>query len=433
MSRVQLLRLGLFQMSAGGLSVLFLGVLNRVMRVEMGIDLFIVGLIVGGGHYLGALTAIPFGHYSDTHRVAGYHRTIYILLGVLIGGLVLLSSPWVANWLSQSSTSLNMLLAFAIFLLEGTSTFIAGTAYLALIADRTTRSERGRATAAVWTLMMVGIILTGVFAGIFMPKYQFDRLVTLFAIGFIVSTSLAIFALWGQERRLSGRLPGPRSSLREALLMVVHSRQSRRFAAFLIVGMFSYFMQDVILEPFGGEVFGLEPAITTRFNAYMGIGVIFGMILGGIRLIPSRGKRWVTSAGCWIMIVAFTWLASRGFLHMSRGMPLNILLLGLGAGLFTVGGVALMMDMTSSKHTGLFVGAWTLVQALAKGPASVVSGGLQSVILSSGALPGQAYGVVFLLEAVGLLLAIIILRRVRVKSFQSEVGWFGEAAAAGID
>ena len=74
MSRLQLLRLGLFQMAAGGLSVLFLGVLNRIMRVELGIDLFVVGLLVGGGHYLGALVAIPFGHYSDTHSLAGFEE-----------------------------------------------------------------------------------------------------------------------------------------------------------------------------------------------------------------------------------------------------------------------------------------------------------------------------------------------------------------------
>ncbi|HJL69662.1 MAG TPA: hypothetical protein QGI30_02240, partial [Anaerolineales bacterium] len=71
MTRPQLLRLGLFQMAAGGLSVLFLGVLNRVMRFELGLDLLVVGLLVGGGHYLGAVVAIPFGHFSDMHRIGG--------------------------------------------------------------------------------------------------------------------------------------------------------------------------------------------------------------------------------------------------------------------------------------------------------------------------------------------------------------------------
>ena len=71
MSALKILRLGLFQLAAGGLSVLFLGVLNRVMRVELGLSLFSVTLLLGGGHYLGALVAIPFGYYSDGNRIFG--------------------------------------------------------------------------------------------------------------------------------------------------------------------------------------------------------------------------------------------------------------------------------------------------------------------------------------------------------------------------
>ncbi|MBI4632182.1 MAG: MFS transporter, partial [Chloroflexi bacterium] len=79
MNRFQLLRLGLFQLAAGAVSVIFLGVVNRVMRVELGIDLFTVSVLVGGGHYLGALLAIPFGHYSDSHTVFCYRRSVYAL------------------------------------------------------------------------------------------------------------------------------------------------------------------------------------------------------------------------------------------------------------------------------------------------------------------------------------------------------------------
>ncbi len=48
MSRRALFRLGLFQLGAGAVSVLFLGVLNRVLRVEMGLDLLLVGVVLGG-------------------------------------------------------------------------------------------------------------------------------------------------------------------------------------------------------------------------------------------------------------------------------------------------------------------------------------------------------------------------------------------------
>ena len=433
MNRAQLIRLGIFQMAAGGLSVLFLGVLNRIMRVELGIDLMVVSLLVGGGHYLGALVAIPFGHFSDTHHIAGYRRTVYILLGMALTATILALSPWASHWLATNTTPLHILAGFAFFLLEGIATFVAGTAYLALIADRTNSEERGPATGMVWTLMMIGIIFTGVGASLFMPTYGFERMVTLFAIGCIVALLFTIVALWRQEPRNQSNVQKSSESLRTAVRMLTRSQQSRRFAVYLIVGMLSYFMQDVILEPFGGEVFGLSLAETTRFNTYMGIGVVLGMLMGGIRLIPRLGKQSVAAIGCWIMVMAFFGLAMSGFSQISSMLVVVITLLGLGAGLFTVGSVSLMMDMTASKHTGLFVGAWTLVQAIAKGPASLLSGSLHGSLLAIGALPGQAYGTVFALEGTGILVAILLLNRVRVRRFKQEVGSFFEVVSENSD
>ena len=273
MPRRQLLRLGLFQLTAGGISVLFLGVLNRILRVELGMDLFLVSLLIGGGHYLGALVAIPFGYFSDRHRVAGYRRTAYIILGALITAIVLALSPWVAVMLADAPTNGRIAAAFGFFLLEGISTFVAGTAYLALIADRTPRKERGQATGLVWTLLMLGIIATGISAGVALKEYSFDTFATMFVVGAFAAVVLSLIALWGQEPRVNEPVSPATASLREALALVARSQHSRRFAAFLLVSMFAYFMQDVILEPFGGEVFDLSPAETTRFNAYMGVGL----------------------------------------------------------------------------------------------------------------------------------------------------------------
>lgn len=433
MNRRALLRLGLFQLAAGGLSVLFLGVLNRVMRVELGIDLFVVSLLVGGGHYLGALVAIPFGFYSDTHPIAGYRRTFYIIAGALVTAIVLISSPWVARWLLLSSHPLKLLLGFLFFLLEGVSTYVAGTAYLALIADQTTKEERGQATGVIWTMLFVGIIATGISTSIVFKEYSFDGMVALFVAGGVLAVVMSIIALFGQETQPSERIAPSTKGFTDALRTIRQSRNSRYFGAFLLISMFSFFMQDVILEPFGGEVFGLSLAETTRFNAYMGIGLIASMLVGGLRLIPRMGKRWVTELGCWILVGSFVALGASSAFHIQSGLSLIIGLVGLGGGLFTVGGVALMMDMTSSEHTGVFVGAWTLVQAVARGPASFASGGLYSLFTSLGATIAQGYSLVFVLEALGLFISIAFLRRVKVKEFQSEVLSLGTLATEVMD
>lgn len=432
MKRSTLLRLGIFQMVAGGLSVLFLGVLNRIMRVELGLPLLTVSVLVGGGHYLGALVAIPFGYYSDRHTWMGFRRSAYILLGALIVALILSLSPWLVSWLAEDPSVFRFSLAFLLFLLEGIATYVAGTAYLSLITDRTEDSERGQATGLVWTLLMVGIITTGILSSIALSTYTFPRFVSLFQYGAVLAILLAVFALWKQERRTSETPRVPLGNLRESVKLILDNRQARWFGAFLFVSMFSYFMQDVLLEPFGGEVFDLSAAETTRFNAYMGLGVVGGMLGGGIRLIPRRGKRWVTFLGMVLMVVAFTLLAGSALMRVPAILPLFILLLGLGAGFFTVGGVALMMDMTSREYTGLFVGAWTLIQAIAKGPTAIVGGALQSALVALGGDPAQAYAGVFILEAMGIILGMIFLRQVAVERFRDDVESFGSLAVEAI-
>jgi BCD family chlorophyll transporter-like MFS transporter len=421
MNRSQILRLGLFQVAAGGLSVLFLGVLNRVMRVELGLDLFRVTLIVGGGHYLGALIAIPFGYFSDSHPVAGFRRSLYILLGAIAAAFVLAGSLQVAIWLAESPSAGRLALGFGFFLLEGIASYVAGTAFLALVTDLTQPAERGRVTGLIWTMLMLGIILTGVISGALLTSFSFERVHTLFLAAGAAAIVLTLAAIGRQERRVKAVDAAHAGSLWAAVQALWANRPARWFAGFLFLSMFSYFMQDVILEPFGGEVFLLSPAETTRFNAYMGVGVITSMLLGGSRLIPRYGKRTTTSLGIAIMVVAFLGLAGSSLAGAAAALPALILLIGTGAGLFTVGGVALMMDMTTARQTGLFVGFWTLIQALAKGPTAIVGGALQSAFLALGTSVPAAYAAVFVFEAVGLLISILLLRRVGAEQFKESI------------
>ncbi|NIP27977.1 MAG: BCD family MFS transporter, partial [Phycisphaerae bacterium] len=89
-----LLRLGLFQMGAGMVSVLLLGMLNRVLVIELGMSLFAVSVMVGGGHYLGALISIPIGHLSDTYHWRGYHRLPFLGVGTFFIGLLTTAAPY---------------------------------------------------------------------------------------------------------------------------------------------------------------------------------------------------------------------------------------------------------------------------------------------------------------------------------------------------
>ncbi len=202
----RVIRLGLRQFAAGMLSILVLGILNRVMKVEMGLPLGLIGLVIGI-HYFAALAAIPFGHRSDSHPMRGLHRTPYVLAGAGLTILATAAAPFGALWMqAEAGSAVSSLLTALIFLLFGFGIYSAGTAYLSLLADLTSEQQRPRAVSIVWSMMMLGI-LAGVFLGVWiLDTYSPERLVGLFltiaaAVGILTLTALA-----GQERRTGTRI-----------------------------------------------------------------------------------------------------------------------------------------------------------------------------------------------------------------------------------
>ena len=421
MSLARVLRIGLRQFAAGMLSVLTLGVLNRVMKVEFGLNLTLVSLVIGT-HYFAAFVAIPLGHQSDWRAWRGYYRTPYILFGAGLTALTTALAPFAAFLLARSGGSMPAaLVSGGLFLLMGVGMYVAGTAYLSLITDLTEEEERGRVVATTWSMMMVGI-LAGVFLTIrILGNYTPQGLVALFLVMSVVLMALTVLSIWGQERRASVQRPQQALNLRQAVRLVAVSGQARSFFVFLFTGIFFQFVQQMTLEPFGGDVFGLSVKETTLFNAYQMVGILLGMGVSGAWLVRRVGKKKTTAIGSLVAGIAFValTLASSGE-HLVLVRP-AIVLTGLGMGAFTVGGLSLMMDFTVQQQVGLFMGAWTLAQALANGLGSVGGGVLHDLGLALFASEAGAYALVFGVEALGSLAILSLLLRVDVSRFRREV------------
>ena len=421
MKLAQTLRLSLYQFWLGAVSVLMLGTLNRILRVEMGLDLALVGLTLGGAHYLAALVSIPIGYYSDTHPYKGYHRLPYILAGTAVAVLTVVTAPFVAAFVAQDPSPIRLGFGFAFFFVEGLGVSVGATTYLALVTDRTGEAERGRVVSIIWTVMMVGILLGALGGAAYLQPFSFGRLVSLFALAGALVVVFTLVALWRTERRRASPHSASTSSLRVSLRILSHSRQTRLFFLFLLLGLFFHFMQDVILEPFGGEVLHLSVRETTMFNAYNMVGVIAGLLIGGAIVIPRIGKKRTAAAGNLIGVAAFAMLALIALDRNPGPVAPAILLMGLGTGAFTVGGVSLMMDLTINGQAGLFVGAWTLAQALAKFGSSVLSGSIHDLVVGIGGATHVAYALIFGIEAIGLLLVTGLLLHINVLAFRREV------------
>ena len=81
----------------------------------------------------------------------------------------------------------------------------------------------------------------------------------------------------------------------------------------------------------------------------------------------------------------------------------------------------MMMDMTLAGQAGLFAGAWTLATALAKLPASMSGGLIHQTVFTITESHPLAYGAVFAIESLELIIAIYLLNGITADRFKQEV------------
>jgi BCD family chlorophyll transporter-like MFS transporter len=203
-----------------------------------------------------------------------------------------------------------------------------------------------------------------------------------------------------------------------ALKVLTASRQTGIFFSFLLLLTISLFMQDAVLEPYGGEVFGMCISETTQLNAFFGMGTLFGIAATGFLVVPRLGKQRTTALGCGLGALCFSLLILAGFQANVSLLKSGLLFFGLASGMITAGATSLMLDLTAAETAGTFIGAWGLAQAMSRGMATVLGGAVLNVGKSLFPNPVLAYGLVFALQGVGLVLSILLLNQVNVREFQ---------------
>lgn len=182
------------------------------------------------------------------------------------------------------------------------------------------------------------------------------------------------------------------------------------------------FMQDAVLEPFGGDLFGLAMGETTRFNAFWGSGVLFGLIITMLLTRRWRPDQQVGTTMWDLGLLALPLIALGGEARTSNLAMVRpvLVLFGIGFGIFTAGGVSLLMAMSVEDQAAAYVALWSVIHLVSRG-AGIAAGG----ILRDAALPptgnsSSTYGLVFWLDVMGALACIWLLRRVDVPGFAAK-------------
>ncbi len=414
---IGIVRLGLVQAALGGLVVLTTSTLNRIMVVELGLAAIVPGALVGL-HY-GVQIARPlWGHGSDR----GKRRTPWIL-----GGMALLAVGSVgaatATAIMAGNPAVGLLLAAVDFVLIGAGVGAAGTSLLAMMASSVAPARRPAAATVAWLMMILGIAVTATVTGRFLDPFSMERLVSVAAATAVAAVALSVIALAGVEAALARRAMDDRPPVpfRVCLAHAWSDPDARLFTVFVAISMLAYSMQDLILEPFAGLVFGMTPGETTQLSGIQNGGVFVGMVLvGAVGTLASRRYPWALKAftvgGCILSALALAVLSLSG---EATHWPLPLVIVGLGFanGVFAVAAIASMMSLAGAAggaSVGLRMGLWGAAQAVAFGAGSVAGTVVVDILRASGAAPSAAYSGAFLIEAGLFLVAAAIASRVAV-------------------
>ncbi|HEX2908270.1 MAG TPA: BCD family MFS transporter [Phototrophicaceae bacterium] len=432
------LKIGLFHLGSGMADVISTGIWNRIMISDLGFSATPIGLLVSLRYFLAPL-GVWAGRMSDRHQIGGYRRLFWVWLGrammvVSIAGLGLMTAQIARG--SEVSLLTWVVITLSLLLFSLGNAF-SGSTFLALIYDRAGTHQRGRAVGIVWTFLLLGFTIGGVLFGILLPPaeqtsglgFSPDTLQNLFLLGAAVMGSLWFVSVVGEERRYAPAAgeaaAAPPSSLRDDLKLAWSNRRTRFFCWYLALSMLFAFSQDLILEPFAGDVFKMDAHITNRFSAYWGSMSILGTI---VFLVWSRRSKRLTntvmsSIGVGVLVLTFAVFALSAFAGIRGLVTPGLILLGIGLGVWNVGTLGLMMEMSPFGRAGTFLGFWTLVVTLARG-IGVSGGGLVrdvGMALTTNNY-AAAYGLVFLIGGLGLGVSLWTLSQVKVKAFQAEVG-----------
>ena len=420
----QLLRMSLFQVSVGMASVLLLGTLNRVMIVELSVPAMIVALMVALPVLIAPFRAL-LGFRSDTHRSAiGWKRVPYLWFGSLwqMGGLAIMPFALLVLGGQQAvgPAWAGEVLAVLAFVMTGAGLHMVQTAGLALASDRADEATRPRVVALLYVAFLVGMGLSAVIVGWLLRDFAPLRLVRVVQGAALVGLALNLVALWRQEKMAPmsrAERAAPRPRFRDAWSDYASGGQAGRLLAVVALGTLAFQMQDVLLEPYGGEVLGLPVGATTMLTAVWATGAFAGFVLAGRRLMRGSNPYRIAGAGLLVGIAAFCAVI---FAAPTGSVPLfytGAAGIGFGGGLFSVATLtaAMTMPVRGASGRGLALGAWGAAQASAAGAAIALGGAIRDgagTLALSGALGpalqdgSTGYSVVWHLE-IGLLFATL--------------------------
>ncbi|MEJ1159233.1 BCD family MFS transporter [Prosthecomicrobium sp. N25] len=419
----RLIRLSLFQVSVGMATVLLVGTLNRVMIVELSVPASIVAIVAALPLVFAPLRALV-GFRSDTHRShLGWRRVPYIWFGTLLqfGGLAIM--PFALLVLSgdgEAPAWAGQIGAALAFLLVGAGLQTTQTAGLALATDLAPEASRPRVVALMYVMLLAGMVLSGAVFSAVLATFSELRLIQVIQGAAVVTMALNIAALWKQEARDPARTRHDRETpaFVESFRVFLAEPKAKRFLVAVGLGTAGFAMQDIVLEPYGGEVLHLSVGETSALTAILSVGALAAFAIAARVLGRGFDPCRLAAIGAVAGLPAFAAVALAAPLESPALFRAGTLLIGFGGGFFSVGTLTAAMDLERTGRTGLALGAWGAAQATAAGTAIAAGGFVRDLVAGmavAGRLgpavtsPSAGYAAVYQIELVLLFATLVTL------------------------
>ena len=417
----RLLRLSLFQAAIGIATALLVGTLNRVMIVELGVPAWWVALSVALPLVFAPLRAL-IGYRSDTHpSVLGLRRLPYLWMGSLLmfGGLAIM--PFALLLLSEATGPeiwLGRAGAALAFIVVGAGLQVTQTAGIALASDISPQDKRPRVVALLYAMLLVGLIAGSALLGSLLSNFSPVRLIQVVQGAAVVTMVLNLMSLWKQEARGERRGQREDDGFARNWRRLMALPRMRRFLWTVGLGTAAFSMQDIVLEPFGAQVLGLDVGVTSALTAMTAGGSLLAFVLSARLLARGIDACRLAAAGALLGLPAFACVIFCAPLESPMLFRTGATLIGFAGGLFSVGMLLTAMEMPEADLTGMVLGAWGAVQATAAGVAMALGGVLRDVVghlAQSGWLgevldsPATGYSFVFHLEIYLLFVVLVAL------------------------
>ena len=395
--------------------------LNRIMIADMQLSALLVGFLVALPYLLSPLQ-IMVGNWADHNPLWGRHRSPWILIGGLMASFGCYAAPH-AVFLMPDNYALGLAAALLTFTVWGVGVNVASVSYLSLLSEESQgyAGWRSRTVSIMFTTMILATIVTSIGLSRMLDPFSEAALYAAFGVIWLIATLFVVIGAAGIEpapdpsQRVQNSADNPATALRA----LANNATARRFFVYLLLVLVSIHAQDVLLEPYGADVLGMSVSATSRLTAIWGVGVLLTMV-GGLPLVRRAGKKRAANIGAVVAAIGFAAIVLTGLLQQVNLFMVAVFMLGLGGGLMTVSNLSFMLDMTVTGAAGLYMGAWGVANFAGQSLGSISSGLIRDVAYTLTGSNLFGYVIVFGLEILGLIIAMILFRTIDVAEFQAE-------------